>query len=69
MGMAKEPPMTCTELGQIRERLGYSQVKMAEELGISRRGYQFLEQGERNISKTVAKLARLLDKIHALKPE
>ena len=61
--------MTSTELGQIRERLCYSQVKMAEELGISRRGYQFLEQGERNISKTVAKLARLLDKIHALKRE
>ena len=61
--------MTSTELGEIRQRLGHSQVKMAEELGISRRGYQFLEQGERNISKTVAKLARLLDKIRALKPE
>ncbi|MGA7323690.1 MAG: helix-turn-helix transcriptional regulator [Rhodomicrobium sp.] len=52
--------MTHTELARLREWLGYSQVKMAEELGITRRGYQFLESGDRNISMTVAKLARLL---------
>ncbi len=53
--------MTNTELAAIRERWGYTQVEMAEALGLSRRGYQVLEKGEKNISKTVAILARLLD--------
>ena len=52
--------MTADELAEIRERLGLTQEKMGEELGLTRRGYQYLESGSRNISKTVAKLARLI---------
>jgi DNA-binding XRE family transcriptional regulator len=64
MTKEREQPMSSNELAEIRERLGFSQVKMAEELGLSRRGYQFLENGERNISKTVAILARLIEKTY-----
>jgi DNA-binding XRE family transcriptional regulator len=60
--MKKERPMSHAELAEIRERWGFTQIKMADALGLSRRGYQVLESGERNISKTVALLARLLDK-------
>jgi len=59
----KKPVMTADELAEIRERLGLTQEKMGEELGLTRRGYQYLESGSRSISKTVAKLARLIVKI------
>jgi transcriptional regulator with XRE-family HTH domain len=61
--MRKAPKMPHTELAEIRNKLGLSQEKMAEELGLSRRGYQYLETGGRNISGTVAILARLLVKV------
>ncbi len=61
--MRKAAKMPHTELAEIRNKLELSQEKMAEELGLSRRGYQYLENGERNISDTVAILARLLVKI------
>lgn len=37
--------MTPSDLKQAREGLGYSQVKMAELIGVSRRQYQYLESG------------------------
>jgi DNA-binding XRE family transcriptional regulator len=59
----KTPIMTAAELAEIRERLGLTQEKMGEELGLTRRGYQYLESGSRTISRTIAKLSRLLAEI------
>lgn len=43
-----------------RERLGKSQAEMADSLGISTRGYQYYERGERRLP------VKVLDTVHAL---
>jgi DNA-binding transcriptional regulator YiaG len=60
--MSAVSDMSHEELAAIRRKLGLTQEAFAKELGLSVRGYQFAEAGHRNISKTVAILARLLAK-------
>lgn len=45
--------MRPEELKSIRKELGWTQVKLADKVGVSRRAIQFWEKGERGIPKTV----------------
>ncbi|SHJ64425.1 helix-turn-helix domain-containing protein [Aquimarina spongiae] len=54
--------MNNLNLKEIRKKLRFTQAKMAEELGLSLRGYQNWEQGDRKIPKTaIETVNRLLD--------
>lgn len=46
--------MTAAELLKWRQRLGISQIKAAELIGCSRRGYQMWESGKSDIPKSIA---------------
>lgn len=46
--------MTPTQLRDWRERLNLSQQRAASELGLSLRGYQNYESGERKIRRHIA---------------
>ena len=47
---------------QWRKRLGITQVKAAELLGVSERAILHYEHGERSISKTIALLAAYVER-------
>ena len=50
--------MNHVELAEIQASLGYSEKKMADELGVTKHRYRSLETGEFGISTTEAILAR-----------
>jgi transcriptional regulator with XRE-family HTH domain len=52
--------MEPKELRQLRESMGWTQFEFAMKLGLQPNSYARLERGEREISLTVAKLARLI---------
>ena len=56
--------MTGEEFRRIRERLGLTQVEMAEQLGIHSNSLARLERGERAISEPIARLVTLLASMH-----
>ena len=53
---------TSTKMKQWRKRLGITQVKAAELLGVSERAILHYEHGERSISKTIALLAAYVER-------
>jgi transcriptional regulator with XRE-family HTH domain len=49
-------------IGEIRRGLGLTQEQVAERLGMTLKGYQFIEQGVQNLTiKTMVKVASALD--------
>ena len=57
----KYPTMSAAEFRDAYQRLGYSQTKMAEELGVSRRSIDLWNKGERQFSgPAVLLLKRIL---------
>lgn len=59
--------MTKEEFINIRKELGLSQTAYGEVLGLKLRQVQYLESGEKTISKTVEKLALMILKEKQLK--
>jgi transcriptional regulator with XRE-family HTH domain len=57
--------MTANEIRRWRERQGVTQSGAARLLGVSLRGYQHYESGERRVSETVARLARAIELLQA----
>lgn len=56
--------MTPKQLKSARSKLGYSQRKMAEELGYSKSMYHFMESGERKIRPSVPfQIKQMLEEI------
>lgn len=53
---------TPTKMKQWRKRLGITQVKAAELLGVSERAVSRYENDERSISKTIALLAAYVER-------
>jgi len=53
---------TPTKMKQWRKRLGITQVKAAELLGVSERMYIRYETNENNITKTIALLAAYVER-------
>mgnify|MGYP003121228528 FL=1 len=53
---------TSTKMKQWRKRLGITQVKAAELLGVSERMYIRYETNENNITKTIALLAAYVER-------
>ena len=53
---------TPTKMKQWRKRLGITQVKAAELLGVSERAVQHYEAEDRPISKTIALLAAYVER-------
>ena len=53
---------TSTKMKQWRKRLGITQVKAAELLGVSERMYRRYEGGHNNITKTIALLAAYVER-------
>jgi len=54
--------MSPDEIRAWRKRLGLSQVRAANELGVGERYMQFMEAGDRAPSQTLANLMRCLEK-------
>ncbi|MFI3904314.1 helix-turn-helix transcriptional regulator [Ochrobactrum sp. S1502_03] len=48
-------------LSELRERLGWSQAKMAHELGVSQPSVWRIENGKQAASKSVEKLIEILE--------
>lgn len=59
--------MDGRELRRIRWKLNLTQVEFAKELGITSNALARLERGERSISLTLAKLARILEASYGLR--
>lgn len=56
--------MTGMELRKCRETLGLTQSGLAEAVGVTPNAIALAERGERGISEPLARLVRLLVKIH-----
>lgn len=52
--------MTSRELRAIRKRLGWTQKRLAEAVGITPNGLAMAERGETGISEPLARLIRLI---------
>jgi len=59
--------MTGLQFRLLRNRLGLSQAKLADQLGMTANSIARLERGERTITDATAKHARLLEKYTKLK--
>src|SRR5438067_13092009 len=54
--------MTATELKQIRARIGWSQQKLADTVGVARNSIARQERGEMKIRESLGRLIRILAK-------
>lgn len=62
MFRAMDAAMTPAQIRAWRKRLGLSLTDAAEVLGVERRTYMRWESGDRPVSRTVAKLAGMIER-------
>lgn len=56
--------MKATELHKLRKVLGLTQAGLAKAVGVTPNGIALAERGERGISEPLARLVKLLVKVH-----